>query len=614
MGNVGFHLRRAADRLRDKSRAFRRAEDGAIIVLSLFLLVAMLLISGIAIDVVRTEQMRVKLQGTLDRSILAAASKTNTLEPKSVVLDYFTKAGLGQLISEDKVRVESDESFVAGVRNITFRSVEAVAWADVPTLFLNRVGIDQLPAPASGRADEGISPIEIVLVLDVSGSMREYDMTAQRVDSNYNPVYRWNGEPSLESNVRRIDALKRAAIRFVRTIYARPENQNRVAISIVPYAWNVNMGVAASSYGAPSPNAGSGCLVFDSDSDYQTPVITPSALHDRTPVADSFSSVSSSNTSGQSPVFDSFNWDCQLASNGYGNTGQLYTPFTNNVTVLEDAIKAMTHGGSTSIEVGMKWGTHLIDPSYQTVNMNMIAAGHTPSTFNQLPRSYGYAGTKKYIVLMTDGENMPSYTLNPEYRAGLSPIWEGTVSGSKRYSFQDVTRTSNQFFRASDSSWRSSPHGSSARQLTWPEVWDTLRVSWVAYHLYAKRTNPGNASWEYRRFYDNIRGNYAKEVTTVGDSSTIMTRLNSSDKDRRLQMMCDSVRTKKLVTVFTIRFDPNAQTIRNSTEAASAGAGDKAMANCASTYGHHYPATSGTKLQAAFDSIAVQILDLRLTQ
>ncbi|MCX7646025.1 MAG: hypothetical protein N2Z62_12130, partial [Rhodobacteraceae bacterium] len=235
----------------------------------------------------------------------------------------------------------------------------------------------------------------------------------------------------------------------------------------------------------------------------------------------------------------------------------------------------------------------------------------------RLPNDYGYEGTKKYIVLMTDGENMPSYTLNWQFRDGLSPIFEGIRDGRKAYSFFDPTRPANQqYYWPRTSTWNSAADRNSgtAVQLTWAQGWGRLTVSWVAYHLYAKRINASNPAAWYNANYRDIHGNYAEEVTTTGTSSTMMTRVNSSEKDRRLKAICDTVRDNELVTVFTISFRSDATEVRNAQQLATAPRGDKSLATCASTFSHHYRAQNTQALQSAFESIARQILDLRLTQ
>ncbi|MDP3861228.1 MAG: pilus assembly protein TadG-related protein [Phaeovulum sp.] len=68
-------------------RRFRDAEDGALIALSLYLFVGMLVVTGVAIEIMRHEDRRVQIQGTADRAALAAADLGQTLSPADVARD-----------------------------------------------------------------------------------------------------------------------------------------------------------------------------------------------------------------------------------------------------------------------------------------------------------------------------------------------------------------------------------------------------------------------------------------------------------------------------------------------------------------------------------------------
>jgi Flp pilus assembly protein TadG len=60
---------------------FMRREDGTITTFALMVFILMVAVAGIAIDIMRYETQRVQLQYTLDRSVLAAASVTQPLNP-----------------------------------------------------------------------------------------------------------------------------------------------------------------------------------------------------------------------------------------------------------------------------------------------------------------------------------------------------------------------------------------------------------------------------------------------------------------------------------------------------------------------------------------------------
>ncbi len=60
-------------RQRERLIGFARDEDGGMIVFTLMFFVMMLILGGIAVDMVRFETTRSRLQGVSDRAILAAA-------------------------------------------------------------------------------------------------------------------------------------------------------------------------------------------------------------------------------------------------------------------------------------------------------------------------------------------------------------------------------------------------------------------------------------------------------------------------------------------------------------------------------------------------------------
>ncbi len=182
---------------------FRAAEDGSMIVFALFLFVIMLMIGGMAVDLMRFESTRARLQSTLDRAVLAAADLDQRLDPTGVVYDYFTK---GRLLNQ-LTHVEVTET-------MNSRSVRALAEMGMNTFFMRMVGYPTLTAPAAGRAIESVSDIEIILVLDVSGSMK--------------------------SN-QRLANLRDAANEFVDAILAE-DSENRISIGIVPFNGQINLG------------------------------------------------------------------------------------------------------------------------------------------------------------------------------------------------------------------------------------------------------------------------------------------------------------------------------------------------------------------------------------
>ncbi|MEE9427081.1 MAG: TadE/TadG family type IV pilus assembly protein, partial [Paracoccaceae bacterium] len=227
---------------------FRRDEDGSLIIFSLFLLIMMLMISGMAVDLMRAETHRARLQSTLDRAVLAGASLQQTLNSEDVVRDYFDKAGLGAYLTD-----------VAVIEDSTSKTVTASAQLTAGTYFMKLLGVDHLSAPAAGEAEESISDIEVSLVLDVSGSM---------------------GSTSASGNTKMEDLIE-AAQEFVYLMQCDPDAEkpydnvctvpaNTVSISLIPYAEQVLVGEEMlQEFNITNEHTDSSCVDFN-NSDFQS--------------------------------------------------------------------------------------------------------------------------------------------------------------------------------------------------------------------------------------------------------------------------------------------------------------------------------------------------------
>ena len=155
---------KAQDILKTENHRFlsriSRDESGSMTVFGLLVFFMILIIGGLAVDVMHSEMRRTRLQDTLDRAILSASSLTQDLAPEEVVRDYFEVSGLENHLG--------DISVDAG---LGYKSVAATASASVNTHFMRLVGVDSLSYAAASGGEERIGGVEISMVLDVSGSM-----------------------------------------------------------------------------------------------------------------------------------------------------------------------------------------------------------------------------------------------------------------------------------------------------------------------------------------------------------------------------------------------------------------------------------------------------------
>lgn len=365
-------------------RAFGRDEDGSVIILTILLLITMLVMGGMAVDFMRFEARRATLQSVSDRAVLAATNLTQTLDSQAVVEDYFEKAGFADALVGTPVVSDTGNS----------RTVSVRSEIDINTFYLRLVGMDTLTAPAASSATEGVGKVEISLVLDISGSMRENN---------------------------RIVNMRAAAIQFANQVLD-PANGGQVSLNIIPYAGGTNPGpemfdyISGNRYARvlPGPDGIVGTDddifpfpgpdgVFGTDDDVPYPNVSSCVEFEG-------SDWSSSGLPGagraQMPHF--------MVYPSAGVVAWGWCPQDENNAIayaLSDAADAVAyinnidmHDG-TGTHYAMKWGLALLDPSTQPAfaHLNGISTDLVPNQFANRPAAWSDPETKKIIVLMTDG-------------------------------------------------------------------------------------------------------------------------------------------------------------------------------------------------------------------
>jgi len=570
LGNTRVAPRRSSTRL----GTFGRDQDGSLLLFGMMILILMLWAGGLAIDAIRVETTRTNLQNTIDRAVLAAADLNQSDDAQAVVADYFDKAGLSQYLGAVTV------SSTRASGQLSFRRVSASASATINTMFMNMLGIDTLVAASSGTAEEGITDLEISLVLDVSGSMG------------------W----SSSSGNSKIYELRNAAKDFVYYMMCNPNETRtsgaacsveygKVSITLVPYNEQVVAGAnLLGEMNVTSEHLYSNCVTFSANQ-FQSAAIDPNVALKRTGHFDPWSNYWNYASNN--------NRTCRLEN------WREIQPFMDDYQALEARIGNLSAGGYTSIDVGMKWGSALLDPGMQGTVTNLIAKndGSGGTVVNPVFAGRPYSYTKDYsmkvIVLMTDGVNTTQHYLKDAYRDGLSPIYRNTAYTS-RYSIYNAN--TGKYYYTYDGTWNDFPYGDadgqvatttntrcrwswwygyrcwtttststlnqpgSAVQMTYPEVWNKFSTKWFA-------------GWSW----------LSDPVSTWGNAT----------KNARLQDVCDATKAQGVI-VYTIGFEVS-------------GNADTVMSNCASTPGHYF-AANGTNLSETFGTIASSINQLRLTQ
>lgn len=569
-----------------RARGFHRDEDGSMLLFGMFIFILMIWIGGIAIDTMRAEYTRVTLQNTLDRAVLAAADLDNARTPNAVVTDYFNKADLGQYLKG----VEVDDAAAGG--QLSYRRVSATAYSDLVPMFIDTLGFDKVRVGGASTAEEGITNLEISLIVDVSGSM---------------------GNPS-SSGKSKLYELQEAAKQFGWHMLCNPHSeynssgncsveQGAVSISLVPYAEQVTVDEdmlqaieteTNGKYDVTEEHLYSSCVTFQND-DFNQVELSNSTTVLRTGHFDPWSNYDpyyGSGAGNSQPVCRTDDW-------------RKVRPFVGHHSDLNALINNLRSGGNTSIDIGMKWGTALLDPDMRPVIEELADPSRSGGAFSVDPeyvdRPYDYERdhSMKVVVLMTDGVNTNQHYLKDAYRAGPSEIWRYVDQRNKAY-YSIYNPTSNKYYYTGDGNWYDEPYGwgteyeytevkckgswwkgrtctyttvsgtvdegSIAVNMTYPEVWAQFSTDWYT-----------NWSW-------------LNDPVLYNDNAT---------KNNRLNRICSAAKREGII-IYTIGFEVPSSA-------------DSVMSKCASTPAHYFPA-DGQNLAEVFGVISSSINQLRLTQ
>lgn len=586
---------------------FRQDENGSLIIFSLFMFVLILWLGGMAVDLIRYETTRTKLQGTLDRATLAAADLDQTLNCESVVEDYFEKSGMLAFLDS----VDCDQG-------LNYRIVSANAEVDLPLFFYDipRVftdpfnpGLTALNVSGASTAEERVTDVEVSLVLDVSSSMNSNN---------------------------RITNLRPAARDFVSTVLANNTNapQGLITVSMIPYSAVVNVGTDIEPHlNINRTHNFSTCPLFENDVWFETTALDLSITYDHVSHFDPdwFSA-------DPEPIEDPW---CHVGDNN------AIVPVTSDETTLHNAIDDLTPYGNTAIDMGMKWGVGLLDPSTRSIITSLAASGGNNVDAIASGRPYDHTEEEvlKVIVLMTDGTNTTQYDLLDRFKTGLSFIWFDISDDPTRDLYQvsnlDISiQYSGQLtpdnFRDDWFFWNSAgkqtpyrqyPRGYSNRDAyedamqagvistapvgVGPTYTGEVRnASWQELYANWEHNRIDNELTKWAYFGGALPWSAGTGVDTNGDTIYLpdyidssyarnTSLVNSSEADARLSDLCEAARDQGVI-IYTVAFE-------------APSGGQAALQDCATSDSHYFD-VDGTDISVAFSAIASDIRALKLTQ
>ena len=477
-------------------------QSGSMTFFIMMMFTTMIGVAGIAIDIARFEASRTEIQSHLDNATLAAASLRQTDTPANVVDDYMTTAGLNALYTV----VVTNE-----ISTVTHRLVEASASITIDTYFMKMFGVDDLDLIVLSSAEENVPHVEVSLVLDISGSM---------------------GDDG------RLEYLIPAAKDFVTQMLAANDatDPNRVSISLIPYNMHVNAGetLFKTAFGVGNVDHDeSYCVEWDESA---------------------FDDLDFSKYEMQQGVSTSYynyktiNGDLYYDYYSYGELSDPYCskgeyaqvlPFSSSVTALHDRIDNLVAFGNTSLDIGVKMGAALLDPSSRDVITHLTTLWQTDEDSGEIlvdefgeyiplegetqAVNPGFAGspvdyddeiTLKVLVMMTDGENTTEYRIKDSKRgSGNSGVYVKKTDNDVFCFSRNATRRSRAVYCST----------STYDQLGWSDMWPRTPL-----HTYLSKKG--------------------------GRSSTYRDTIYSSTKNTRMQNVCAELH-KQDVIIFAISYD-----------------------------------------------------------
>jgi hypothetical protein len=199
-------------------RAFARSKRGNVAMIFAIAMVPLVIAAGTGLDFARAMLVRQQMAGALDAAGLAVGSST----------------GLDQATAQARAKEYFDANYSLSAADFgpttvsippsgfnSGGSVLITATATMPTVLMKLAGIPSLPITTSTTVVWGQSKLWVALVLDNSGSMAQGDSSGSKMN-----------------------ALQNASHQLLTTLQNASSTAGDVQVSIVPFVKTVNVGIA----------------------------------------------------------------------------------------------------------------------------------------------------------------------------------------------------------------------------------------------------------------------------------------------------------------------------------------------------------------------------------
>jgi len=377
-------------RLNDALRQFAARQDGGIAIAFGLSLIMLCLAVGLAMDYSRGYSVEVALQSDLDAALLRAASE---LENPDAI-----QAAAQTFFNENWTAKHSASSVVLTVAKTSDSRVVGTATVAVPTTLMKLGGFETINLTATSEVEVAGGNVELAMVLDTTASMEGA----------------------------KLQALKVAAKSLIETAYEEPDADQHVKVAIVPFGQYVNVGIGNRNEPWMSVDADHSEPRQTCGDQYTVTGTSNCRMETFTGSRDGIPYTYDADVCDYTyspPVYQCTDWTEWFTWNGCAGSrnspldtkdedystpipgvmnagcGSPITTLTNDKTILEQNIDALTASGDTYIPTGLMWGWSALSsiPPFNDGVAYGVKVDGKP--------------VHKVMVLMTDGFN----TLSPTY-------------------------------------------------------------------------------------------------------------------------------------------------------------------------------------------------------
>lgn len=547
-----------------------RDEDGVILIKTIFILIPLIGALGIGVDMSRAYLYRSQLSGSLDAAALAGGKAFHSATRDQEIQAFFDSN------FEDSYMGGTLGALVVTEIDAVKKTLTVSASGSIPATFMSIFGFQSIPISVSAEATSKTTGLQLVMVLDSTGSMR-----------------------SSAGSGTRMDALKDASTTLVNSLFGNESTSNELSIAIVPYVTTVNIGGLLNSSYMDMSSVPAGYTYDPNDLEKWNGCVEARATN---AALDSNAYDVKVEHDGQDwvpflwrPHYDNHyyslpgltgpngeNWPAphyQLpggAGEGYSDAGpniNCPAPVLDFTSVKSDLINYISNlyysynRGGTIANLGMIWGWRML---------------HTGSPFfNAVP--YNNEQTIKAAILMTDGQN---WIINSRSYANRAPHWDRS-----HYLYNgQYSSTDNSDNYDDDGDGKCGGPACSNRQ------WDE------------NDENDGPAAWNAvngpnigRRYTGDYSGYGRRDLGRLEGATTRTASTNAINQ--RLAFVCAGMQGMG-ITVYTITFGSGATNTNL----------QNLYRGCATDAGKYFHAPSSSELEGAFEAIANDLSNLRLSR